>query len=181
MTEGRKLNISLAVIALLVLLIAMMAYKFIVVGSTGASSDNRTVILIEPAERSFVLAEMRGFLAGVQRLAEALANEDFARVATVARSMGSGADAGEPTGLMGKLPLEFKTLGFSVHADFDRLAKNAAEKPVAKELLRQLSGTLQKCVACHASYQFGAPPAKQAALQGRLTTPPPSYVVANKY
>jgi len=29
---------------------------------------------------------------------------------------------------MGKLPLEFKTLGFSVHADFDRLAKDAEAK-----------------------------------------------------
>ena len=166
MTDSRKLRISLVLIAWLVLVIAAMAYKFIVVGSTGESRDGCTVILIEPVERTFVLKEMRGFLTGVQQLSLALADEDLALVAKHARAMGKDSDPKSPesVALMGKLPLEFKTLGFSVHADFDRLAKDADAKAAPRDLLRQLGTTMQKCVACHDRYQFGV-----AGLQADAT------------
>lgn len=159
MTDGKKLRISLAVIALLVLVIAAMAWKFIVVGSTGGAVDGRVVILIEPAERAFVLKEMRDFLAGVQKLAVALSDEDVAQAAKLARAMGMESEPKSPetAALMGKLPLEFKTMGFSVHADFDRIAKDAEAKAAPRDLLRQVGATMQKCVACHERYQFGAP------------------------
>ena len=168
MTDSRKLRISLVVIALLVLVIAAMAYKFIVVGSTGESRDGRTVILLEPVERTFVLKEMRDFLAGVQKLSVALADEDLVQAAKHARAMGMESDPKSPesAALMGKLPLEFKTLGFSVHADFDRLAKAAEAKAAPRDLLRHLGTTLQKCVACHDRYQFGAPGQPAHAAKG---------------
>ncbi len=45
-----------------------------------------------------------------------------------AMGMESEPKSPETAALMGKLPLEFKTRGFSVHADFDRLAKDAEAK-----------------------------------------------------
>ncbi|OGA22195.1 MAG: hypothetical protein A3I01_11865 [Betaproteobacteria bacterium RIFCSPLOWO2_02_FULL_65_24] len=167
MTDARKFHIALVVIAAIVLTIAAMAYKFIVVGSTAQGNDGRTVVLLTPEERTFVLKEMRGFLAGVQKLSAALANDDLQQAANVARNMGSEAGAGEPAALMGKLPLEFKMLGLSLHADFDRLAREADAKAAPKDLLRQLGGTLQKCVACHDRYQFGVAETRGAALEAR--------------
>jgi hypothetical protein len=181
MTESRKLRIALAVIALLLILVAAMVWRFIVVGSTGSGRDGRTVVVVEPAERAFVLKEMRDMLAGVQGLTDALAAEDFAAAAKLAHGLGADPDSSEAAALMGKLPLEFKTLGLAVHADFKRLAKDAEAKAPPKDLLRQLSGTLQKCVACHARYQFGTPEARQLTLGGRPASRPAATVLAVQY
>ena len=180
MTDARKLHAALAVVVLLGLLVAAMAYKFIVAGSTAESKDGRVVILLEPAERAFVLGEMRAFLSGVQRLSEALASEDHARVAKLARELGSDPESGVAVALMGKLPLEFKTLGLAVHADFNRMAKEAEAKAAPRDLLRQLGTTLQKCVACHEHYQFAAPPAKQPAPGAASAGPGTAGLLARK-
>ena len=42
--------------------VAAMAWKFIVAGSTQKAADGRTVVLLAPAERALMLAEMRGFV-----------------------------------------------------------------------------------------------------------------------
>jgi hypothetical protein len=59
-----------------------------------------------------------------------------------------------PAGLAAKLPLEFKTLGHSVHEDFDRIAMDAEAMDDVRLSLRQLGETMKKCVACHAAYQI---------------------------
>lgn len=61
---------------------------------------------------------------------------------------------------MGKLPLEFKTLARSVHGEFDVIAMDAESLGTPKHTLEQLSGALQKCVACHASFQVRDAPSK---------------------
>ena len=87
---------------------------------------------------------------------DALAREDMKAVAAAARSMGIAKTKGDPGALMGKLPLEFKTLGLGVHRDFDTMALDAELVGRPKHTLGQLAATLQKCVACHASFQFKA-------------------------
>jgi len=170
MTEAKKLRICLAIVAALTLIIATMAYKFIIAGSTGETHDGRVPVLLESAERLFVLKEMRGLLSGVQQLSAALARDDLAQAARLARSMGREADSAERATLMGKLPLAFKTMGLGVHADFDDMANRAESaagtKVSSKELLLQLSGTLQKCVACHAQFQLELPPPAKSAQSG---------------
>lgn len=95
MTDTRKVRICMVIIALLVLILAMMAYKFIVAGSTGETRDGRIVVLLEPAERLFVLKEMRNLLSGVQQLSAALASDDLTQAAKLARGLGREADSGE--------------------------------------------------------------------------------------
>jgi hypothetical protein len=56
--------------------------------------------------------------------------------------------------LMAKLPLPFKQLGMSVHRDMDDLALAAETGKTTPELLDMLTGTLSKCVACHAAWQL---------------------------
>ena len=65
MSENARSRIYLAVIVLLLLVIAAMAYKFIVAGSVQKAEDGRVAILLEPGERDFALREMRGFVAGL--------------------------------------------------------------------------------------------------------------------
>jgi hypothetical protein len=155
MTSARRDRIAAAVIVALLLVIAAMAYKFIVAGSTAPSTDGRTAVLLAPGERDFVLGEMRGFLVGLQRIDDALAREDMKGVAEASRALGMSKSGDAPASILGKLPLDFKKLAFSVHGDFDVIAADAERGGDAKRTLGQLSAVLQKCAACHAEYRFG--------------------------
>jgi len=60
------------VIVVLLLVIAAMAYKFVVSGSTAPAEDGRVAVILTSAERALVLREMRGFVEGIQRFRHAL-------------------------------------------------------------------------------------------------------------
>lgn len=100
-----------------------------------------------------MLREMRAFVAGLQLMSDALSRDDMKGVAKAARAMGSAKAHDVPLALMGKLPLGFKTLAFSVHGGFDTIASDAETIGRPKHTLGQLSAVLQQCVACHGSYQ----------------------------
>lgn len=155
MTNAARERLYVAVIAGLLLVIAGMAYKFIVAGSTVPGTEGRAAILLEPGERALVLREMRGFVGGLQRMADALSRDDMKAVAEVARALGTPKTHDAPVSMMGKLPLEFKTLAFGVHGDFDAIAAAAEGAGTPKRTLGQLSEVLQKCTACHERYQLG--------------------------
>jgi hypothetical protein len=156
MTDAAKSRIYLATIALLLLVIGAMTYKFIVAGSTEKAEDGRVAILLDPVERALMLREMRAFVAGLQLMSDALSRDDMKGVAKVARGMGTARAHDVPLALMGKLPLGFKALAFSVHGGFDTIAIDAEGIGMPKHTLSQLSDVLQKCVACHSSYQVKA-------------------------
>lgn len=143
-----------AVTSALVLFIAVMGYKFIVVGSVTESDDNRTAILMTSAERNMILGEMRVFLEAVQTIVEAVAEDDMATVASAATSVGMAATGGEPAALIAKLPLEFKTLGFGTHGAFDELAMEATDMGNSKIVLAKLGDLMLRCTSCHAAYRF---------------------------
>lgn len=130
--------------------------KFVVLGQTTQMADGRQAIELTEGQRDLVLAEMRGFLAGVQTITRAVADEDMALVAKTARDLGMRTAQDMPGPLVGRLPVEFKQLGFSVHQDFDALALDADAMGEPKMALASLSQTLNKCVACHASYRITA-------------------------
>ncbi len=154
MTATTRSRIYLFVIAVLVLVIAAMAYKFIVAGSIHPGDDGRAVVELAPSERAFMLKEMRAFVAGLQQISQGLADEDMKVVAEAARSMGMGAAHDVPTAMLGKLPLGFKQLAFGVHRSFDAIAQSAEHGATPKQTLTQLAGVLQSCVNCHAQYQL---------------------------
>ncbi|WP_244469202.1 hypothetical protein [Afipia felis] len=144
------------IIVVLLLIIAAMAYKFIVAGSTERTQDGRIAIILEPAERDLVLREMRGFVEGLQKITEALSKDDMKGVAKAARPMGTSRARDVPLGIMGKLPLEFKKLAFSTHGGFDTIAMDAETLAMPKHTLGQLSEVLRNCAACHSGYQIKA-------------------------
>lgn len=160
MTPTVKSRIYQAIVALLLFVIAAMAYEFIVSGSTEKADDGRVAIVLAPSERSLMLREMRDFVAGLQMISDALSREDMQGVAKAAREMGTARTHDVPIALMGKLPLEFKTLALGVHREFDAIAMDAEGIGTSKHSLTQLSDVLRKCVACHSSFQV-----KSAATQ----------------
>ena len=154
MTDAARQRIYLAIIASLLLVIAAMAYKFIIAGSTKATADGRPAIILEPGERALILREMREFVAGLQRIDDALSRGDMQGVAKASRALGASKTHDAPAALMGKLPLEFKALALGVHSDFDTIAMDAESTGLPKRTLRQLSDVLQKCTACHEKYRL---------------------------
>jgi mono/diheme cytochrome c family protein len=59
-----------------------------------------------------------------------------------------------PGTLIGKLPLEFKKMGFDTHSQFTQLALDAEQLGDGAQTLEQLGTLLENCVACHAIYKF---------------------------
>ena len=118
------------------------------------AADTRAVLALTPAERGMILEEMRAFLAGVQTMTAALAADDMKTTAQAARALGTVMTHEVPAELRKKLPQEFRQLGSTVHREFDQIAMDAESLGDPRHTLRQLSSTLQNCVACHAAYQI---------------------------
>ncbi len=132
----------------------LLAYKFLWKGEVATASDGRTAILLEPGERDLVLGEMRTFLQAVQGVLNAARTEDMQGVASAARQVGAAAQQEVPASLVGKLPGEFKILGFDTHARFDQLALDAEQLGDPAHSLEQLAGLMSNCVGCHAAYRI---------------------------
>ncbi len=141
-------------LAIVVALTAIIGYRLITGAHTHTGTDGRAEIALSPADRDLVLTEMRTFLSAVQGITVALTKEELQTVAQQARAVGAAAVGQVPPSLMQALPLEFKTLGRSVHADFDQLALDAEQLGDPDYSLRQLGDIMGKCVACHAAYRF---------------------------
>ena len=142
--------------AVLIIVVAAISYKFIVVGSVVPATDGRQAIVLDPAERDLVLAEMRMFLSSVQKITQATVQEDMDAAAKAAREVGLAAQQAVPGSLMGKLPLAFKKLGFDTHSKFDALALDAESLADPQHTLQQLSTLMNNCIACHAAYQINS-------------------------
>ena len=124
--------------------------------------DTREVIVMDPAGRDLVLTEMRLFLEGVQKITAGLAAEDIETAAFAARRLGLGMVETLPEAVMQQLPPSFRQLGGSTHADFDQIALDLETVGDPQHALRQLSETLNKCVACHATWRIEATPSLRA-------------------
>lgn len=142
--------------AILLVGLSLISYKFILTGAVTPSTDGRQAILLEESERNLVLAEMRMFLASVQKITKALSENDMKIVAEAAREVGLAAQQEVPGSLMGKLPLAFKKLGFDTHKKFDELALDAKDLGDPQYALEQLSTLMNNCVACHSTYRISA-------------------------
>lgn len=146
-----------ALAALLLWLVTAIGAGIIFVrGVTAPSSDGRTAILLAPAERDYVLGEMRQMLIGVQQMTAALAENDAAGVAKAARAASTHEGHEPPMTLMAKLPMEFKRTGGAMHAGFGDLADAADKGEPAAKLQARLAGELNACVGCHEAYRIDA-------------------------
>ncbi|WP_456377937.1 hypothetical protein [Thiolapillus sp.] len=144
------------VLLLLLLAIAGAVYKFGFVGSVVQAPDGRMALQLTTAERNLVLAEMRAFVVATQAVLAASNEEDMQAAATAARKAGMAAQGQVPPGLVAKLPMEFKKLGFDTHTKFDQLALDAEQLGDPQHTREQLAALLTNCIACHATYSLVA-------------------------
>ena len=142
------------IIALLLTIIGGGIYKFLFQGSVVESPDGRISIQLTKAERALVLGEMRAFLESVQQITQAATENNMAVVVSSAKAVGMAAQQSVPGTLVGKLPMEFKKLGFDTHTRFDQLALNAEDFGDSNQVLGQLSELMHNCIGCHAAYRF---------------------------
>ncbi len=120
------------------------------------SSDGRARLMLVPAERDFVLKEMRHLLMATQSILDSALAGDMKRVASEARKVGMADVKNIPSEIRGplisKLPIAFRKLGFSVHEGMDTIALDAEGLGDRDHTLKQLAELMNKCVACHAAY-----------------------------
>lgn len=132
----------------------LLAYRFLWRGEVVPATDGRTAILLTPGERDLVLGEMRDFLQATEQILAAASEGSMDGVAESARGVGATAQQGIPPSLMGKIPGEFKVLGFDTHSKFDLLAVDAEQLGDPTHSLQQLAELMRNCVACHATYRI---------------------------
>lgn len=160
MTISKKTAIIfISTFILLLVLVSVMTMRFIVMGKTDTNVaanalDPRIAVIMTEQEKVYVLHEMRGLLEGVQEIIAAIRTNDMNKISTVARSLGRNVADDAPAGLMGKLPLDFKTLGLGTHASFDQISVTARDPEKMDLVLLQLSNVMTNCVACHSTYQI---------------------------
>lgn len=150
-------RLSWSISGVLLIVLAVMSYKLFyadAVGPVNESSDGRQVLILLPAERDLILAEMRLFLSSVQAITNGVVKENIPQIIKAARKVGAQAQPETPASLAGKLPLNFKKLGRDTHKKFDMLALDAEELGDPQYSLQQLSELMNNCVACHSTYKI---------------------------
>lgn len=147
----------MAGMVLWVLTISILGWSFIN-GSTAKESDGRTEILVAPAERDQILAEMRQLLKAVDGVVRELGESEpnLKRMESAARAGGMHMAEDVEPALMVKLPLPFKQLGMSIHKDMDALADAVVQRETSQQLLKRLGSMTARCAACHDMYRFKA-------------------------
>lgn len=152
-------RLCVAAILLWIAGIGLFAWLF-VRGVTASTSDGRTEVLLAPAEREQILAEMRQLLQAIDGILDGMAEPDRTegaqRIAAAARAAGMGMAADVNPILMAKLPLPFKQMGMSVHRDFDGIAARAAQGAPGDAIVRDLAGITKRCTTCHGLYRLTA-------------------------
>ncbi|MGZ9020132.1 MAG: hypothetical protein ACXW3S_09250 [Rhodoplanes sp.] len=118
------------------------------------ATDDRQAVAVSESTRVFVLAEMRGMLASIQGVTEAIARRDWQAAIDAAGKTGLKAFEGMPKPIMMELPEDFRMMGRETHMAFDEVAKAASATPDASAVSAKLSDALQFCVGCHQTYRF---------------------------
>jgi len=120
----------------------------------------RAALALEPAERNFLLAEMREFVRATRGIIEGLGDDDMKAVAGSARAVGMEVYRAQISGpsplaarVREKLPPEFHRLDLATRAAFDEMALHAEQSGDRDQLLALLADNLRRCVACHAAYR----------------------------
>ena len=131
-----------------------MSLLLISISATAGEIDTRRSLPMNEMQRDRILTEMRALLAGTQGILSALTREDMASVADHARPLGTGMPHKGEDHMKAILPQGFMQMGMSLHRDFDQIAADAESLKDPKHTLKQLSNSMGKCVACHASYQI---------------------------
>ena len=123
--------------------------------AAAAGIDDRTTITLNAAEREHLLAGMRSYLASIQGIVAALAENKTPDITEAAKASGAKALQTISPVTAIKLPAGFVSMSFDTHDKFDKLAERAQKQPSRGEILSDLRDLLAHCTTCHMSYRLG--------------------------
>jgi len=148
------------------ILVPVLALGLVSFNAAANEFDSRLAIDLSEEHKAQLLSNMRGAFAATQSIVNALAQDDMQAVADYARPLGfkarkqKGSDA-----LHDELPRSFKMLGKAMHQSFDEIADDAENLKDPKHTLQQLSGVLNSCQGCHATFRIESVAAEAEAEQ----------------
>ena len=131
-----------------------LVYVFIFKGETVDLKDGRKGIPLNKPNKDFVLDEMRSFLESVQQINEGIIKNDKSLVIKAGEKSGGSVIDHAPQGMMAKLPMDFKALGFATHAVFDEIAESARNNFEPAQTREQMAKLLGNCVSCHKQFRI---------------------------
>jgi len=114
--------------------------------------DDRSAVVLAPAEKAYVLTQMRLFVESIQAVAEGLGEGDLAEAAAARGMKRNSNDPAFPATLQAKLPDAWKQFGRGLRLGFDGPAQGLADGQNARQSLKQLSQLTTNCIGCHAAY-----------------------------
>ena len=126
----------------------------VTVESSEPSTDTRQRLVLEPAQRDKILAEMRLMLGSMGGIVQGLAAGDLAAIEKAARASGMVAAADVDPQIEKLLPQQFLELGMQTHKGFDQLADRIKAGGTREDVLTGLARLTGNCVACHATYRL---------------------------
>lgn len=119
-----------------------------------SSTDTWQRLVLAPAQRDKLLAEMRLMLQSVSGIVQGLAANDLPAVEKAARASGMAAAADVDPQIEKLLPRQFLELGMQTHRGFDKLADQIKAGGSRDDTIRRLAELTGNCVACHATYRL---------------------------
>jgi len=140
-------------------------------------TEKRTLLIIPYPEREHLLHVMRNNLANLGRLINAMADDDFKTVESIANAM--SLNEKKARGLTKRGNPAFTAMGVQFHGRDTLALKHAAESKDRKRTLRAMSGMVASCVACHATFRVMEWPENKTYAQPEPTSLmlPPGVVI----
>jgi len=143
------MNNNIISVILLLLIAAVPAY---------AQSDNeskvknkRILLKIPYEDREGLLNVMRNNLKNLNKMINAMADDDFKSVQKIAKNMSFNKKKGK--GLSRRGNAAFMAMGVKFHAQDTVSVMKAAETKDRKATLRAISNMVNTCVSCHSTYR----------------------------
>ena len=124
-------------------------------GTGQQPADTRQLVVVAPAARDKILAEMREMLGALHEVLRALSAGDRAAAEKAARGAGMGVATEVKPEVREQLPPPFLQLGMQTHRAFDALADQLRGGATGEEALKSIAALTGNCVACHAMYRLG--------------------------
>jgi hypothetical protein len=122
--------------------------------TTARVTDARETVVLPGFERDRILASMRRFLKGTQKIVEGLALADMKMVSQGARSTSPQPLSAASLRAREKCPAGCTALCEEMHKGFESIAVEAETGKSKQVILEKLKGTLQVCTSCHDLYRY---------------------------
>ncbi|MBZ0169023.1 hypothetical protein MELA_00893 [Candidatus Methylomirabilis lanthanidiphila] len=118
------------------------------------SVDTRQRLVLAPAQRYMMLAEMRQMLGSVNGILQGLATGDLPVAEKAARATGMTGSVDVNPHIKARLPQQFLEWAMRTHRGFDMLADRIHAGSSQTDIIRELATLTGNCVACHAIYRL---------------------------